>query len=970
MCRTTLVDEVIDPKKRPGKVKKGDVKSSTLLKPSLHQQPLGKPLPTCASPPTILNGSSSESSAASALSEPTKQAQRFSLLHILATGPISPQTASGRSHIPLPDVIKTFDIIAQQIEGGPNWQLLPRRFRELDIWRFPYPSTQDRDAAIDNAVHAFDKLRLSTSDPLWQNLLPKEERNKGKTLSKLSVSTPNHRQLLGGKLNGQPRSNQNSPNPAKADNMARRLVNRQGRPVRPRANEASKPKNDAKSTKKPLSDAYVHESDDDDIARDAEPPKDGKTPKAPLKAAPENKKGVKRRVAVDANGPEVEGSGGNKRPTEPAKKRVKTNGEMSLQKEPSVVPKTTPKHSTDHKNNPPAKASVSPSNENHKPHGSARTVIGAKQGNRDSVNLTKTPFNLNSPKQAASTSSTSTPTPVDTSATSSTNINSKQASSSAPPPDSSREFDNVATKKRISPVTGKPERIRALKGRESNQFFEYFKSKKATPSSQPSGPKTASSTNNGAKRPTENQRAGDGETTQPQAKKVKTRMGSQGSSSPLSSVPSKISTPPDQTQKPGSGRSSQVRTKLEAMAQTSNSDNKSRSKEHSSMNEQKMPPSQPPREADHSSKTGERRAPENVRLESSPEIHKGPISDDAFDRCPQLASHSEQNASAPELRKMRQDAIAEYIKERIEFDKAEDKTKERIKAIYGKLERLQGLMQEEVPGQGTAEISAADLITSSLDFPDGAADFFRRKLEFLLPRYNGLWPAYQSHHGPEPYPEKAELASLHKEVGDLKLLYQAASKREYLQRDEKLASNPPGDTTPSTPPSRRQTLHLYSEYHEKFHAYQAFKMETRNRPDYPFIPPDRLKQDQEMFLRLCQRRKELFSGFDEIVRGFSRKLVGEVTMDEEHPVPTFNQIETLTWKVRAKLLEWKYKHDQAFGTFGEASPEEMTALWDELKVIKEDQKQIIRAYALQFGAIEKARHEDVEVESLKVNIRM
>ncbi|KAJ5217030.1 hypothetical protein N7468_010038 [Penicillium chermesinum] len=48
-------------------------------------------------------------------------------------------------------------------------------------------ASTDRQQAIENAISAFDRMRISRSDKLWQLLLPKEERGKGKCLSRLNL---------------------------------------------------------------------------------------------------------------------------------------------------------------------------------------------------------------------------------------------------------------------------------------------------------------------------------------------------------------------------------------------------------------------------------------------------------------------------------------------------------------------------------------------------------------------------------------------------------------------------------------------------------------------------------------------------------------------------------------------------------------------------------------------------------------
>ncbi|GAD99054.1 hypothetical protein NFIA_105670 [Paecilomyces variotii No. 5] len=69
-----------------------------------------------------------------------------------------------------------------------KFDLKDKTYRDLDVWNFPYPSQEDRQEAIENAISAFDRMRISRSDKLWQMLLPKEERGKGKVLSRLDLS--------------------------------------------------------------------------------------------------------------------------------------------------------------------------------------------------------------------------------------------------------------------------------------------------------------------------------------------------------------------------------------------------------------------------------------------------------------------------------------------------------------------------------------------------------------------------------------------------------------------------------------------------------------------------------------------------------------------------------------------------------------------------------------------------------------
>jgi RNA polymerase II elongation factor ELL len=85
---------------------------------------------------------------------------------------------------------KILDKIAKLTgKGEEEYVLLDRTYKELDVWKFNY-NDEDRQTAIQNAIHAFDRQRLPKDDPLWQKLLPVEERGKGKILSRLALKDP------------------------------------------------------------------------------------------------------------------------------------------------------------------------------------------------------------------------------------------------------------------------------------------------------------------------------------------------------------------------------------------------------------------------------------------------------------------------------------------------------------------------------------------------------------------------------------------------------------------------------------------------------------------------------------------------------------------------------------------------------------------------------------------------------------
>ncbi|KAG9558768.1 hypothetical protein KCU71_g7138, partial [Aureobasidium melanogenum] len=145
-----------------------------------------------SSRPTSLASSSSTPRPAaptSAPSDPHAQARekgmRFALIHLLAVRPLSEQDIHQKTHIPKAQLSSLLSRIADK--QGLIWELSNKPYKELDPWSFKYTSDQ-RTLAINNAIRAFDRARIPKDDKAWQILLPKEERNKGKILSRLHLT--------------------------------------------------------------------------------------------------------------------------------------------------------------------------------------------------------------------------------------------------------------------------------------------------------------------------------------------------------------------------------------------------------------------------------------------------------------------------------------------------------------------------------------------------------------------------------------------------------------------------------------------------------------------------------------------------------------------------------------------------------------------------------------------------------------
>ena len=114
------------------------------------------------------------------------QAIRKPLIHLLAIRPLSAKYLAKQVKCEEDEVLEALSKVAKPARLDPEkFDLNDRTFKDLDVWSFQYPDQHDRDLAIERAISAFDRSRLTPKDPTWQKLLPKIERGKGKTLSKL-----------------------------------------------------------------------------------------------------------------------------------------------------------------------------------------------------------------------------------------------------------------------------------------------------------------------------------------------------------------------------------------------------------------------------------------------------------------------------------------------------------------------------------------------------------------------------------------------------------------------------------------------------------------------------------------------------------------------------------------------------------------------------------------------------------------
>ncbi|EAW10488.1 uncharacterized protein ACLA_049600 [Aspergillus clavatus NRRL 1] len=249
-----------------------------------------------------------------------QDALKIPFIHLLAVRAVSAKFLARQTRSSLEDCLALARKYGTENRINPEkFDLRDKTYRELDVWKFPYPSQEDRQEAIENAISAFDRLRISRSDKLWQMLLPKEERGKGKCLSRLNLRTGPIKKALTPKIqvhasddNGKDgdttghetdRASVNGLTPKtalKSGTVAQNKRTSDKEPATKRTNLVNKSKNATNSTltgrvtkkaeRKPTSKPdgkfksaeFVHDSDDDDTDMLDAP--------APEKAKPEQPK--------------------------------------------------------------------------------------------------------------------------------------------------------------------------------------------------------------------------------------------------------------------------------------------------------------------------------------------------------------------------------------------------------------------------------------------------------------------------------------------------------------------------------------------------------------------------------------------------------------------------------------------------------------------------------------------------------
>jgi RNA polymerase II elongation factor ELL len=118
-------------------------------------------------------------------------ALRVPIIHLLAREPATEASLSATCRTSLANIRDVLPKVAKRSSSdAEKWQLTDKSFREVNPFKFPYQSAEDRQQAIDGAIRSFDRQRLAKDDKLWQMLLPRDQRGQGICLSRSTVKAP------------------------------------------------------------------------------------------------------------------------------------------------------------------------------------------------------------------------------------------------------------------------------------------------------------------------------------------------------------------------------------------------------------------------------------------------------------------------------------------------------------------------------------------------------------------------------------------------------------------------------------------------------------------------------------------------------------------------------------------------------------------------------------------------------------
>lgn len=110
------------------------------------------------------------------------------LIHMLAVEGQTVKELCKKIHCPKDLCKRLLQKYAEEVRTEPGkFELRDKMYKDLDVWKFSYPSQSIRQKVIERAITAFDRMRVTRKDEAWQILLPKEDRGKGVVLSRTNL---------------------------------------------------------------------------------------------------------------------------------------------------------------------------------------------------------------------------------------------------------------------------------------------------------------------------------------------------------------------------------------------------------------------------------------------------------------------------------------------------------------------------------------------------------------------------------------------------------------------------------------------------------------------------------------------------------------------------------------------------------------------------------------------------------------
>ncbi|KGO69646.1 hypothetical protein PITC_045640 [Penicillium italicum] len=319
------------------------------------------------------------------------EALKVPFIHLLAVRAVSAKFLARQTRTTIEDCTALGEKFGVVNRINPEkYNLKDKVYKDLDVFGFNY-TEEDRKEAIENSISAFDRMRISRSDKLWQTLLPKAERGKGKCLSRLNLRTgpPQKPAAPLAKANGEDSGKDNEtdrtkgPTPAtKTTSTAQKAREKDPikRPAKPkttnstltgRVTKKTGGKAPAKVDSKIKSAEFVHSSDEDDDtemlditpaapapapAPKQQPKEHKRTPSNSKPPAPKIKAPAKPRTSEATSVPSAPVPKPKSEAPKPKLEPSKPVTKVTASKRPPSRPSTSPQKPSPLGSSPPANA--------------------------------------------------------------------------------------------------------------------------------------------------------------------------------------------------------------------------------------------------------------------------------------------------------------------------------------------------------------------------------------------------------------------------------------------------------------------------------------------------------------------------------------------------------------------------------------------------------------------------------------